>query len=564
MDRNESILLSGQSSTGQRNISTTSEADSSPVEPSILHLKEILSLSDTNDSEVNSTDSSSYQSSSSEEARMEKYKRKLFMYRAMLDEKQAEHNPESTKMKKPKNSPSDIYSHQMLQHNSIKIIENSFQRAMDEANMQGYAYGIILKDGSVISRSSPSLCRWWAETVRFQQNGPAAIDRYYVANELFDPNKDTDTPRRTYNKLMALSDATLGSLLSTLMNRCNPPQRKFPLDMKVPPPWWPTGDELWWDQITIEKDQGPPPYKKPHDLRKMWKAAVVIAIIKHMAPAFDKLAHMVRQSKNLQGRMSVREMQAWNYVLKEEVKIYSREHPDVPLSNFLGSFPTHVSVLSNSSKSSCSHDEAEGFQSQHIQQPMVPQKQVPSLTPSQQQQQQQHVSSMLNFPTERRMMRYTCDHPRCLHNDKKFGFPSEELRDQHLNFCGFRNSMGQFGTPFELPAFPIRTMYQDTMSPQFTQLPQARSTPFQQIAPPPFQPQMVPQSPTAAYEDITAAFSEMGPLQQESSFDSSGIPDYYYPEILNESQDIGSLQSAFFGNGFFNGEGRGDNIGLFI
>jgi hypothetical protein len=56
----------------------------------------------------------------------------------------------------------------------------------------------------------------------------------------------------------------------------------------------------------------------------------------------------------------------------------------------------------------------------------------------------------------------------------------------------------------------------------------------------------------------------MGPLQQESSFDSSGIPDYYYPEILNESQDIGSLQSAFFGNGFFNGEGRGGNIGLFI
>ncbi|CAM8958011.1 unnamed protein product [Rhodiola kirilowii] len=27
----------------------------------------------------------------------------------------------------------------------------------------------------------------------------------------------------------------------------------------------------WWPQLGLPKDQGPPPYKKPHDLKKAWK-----------------------------------------------------------------------------------------------------------------------------------------------------------------------------------------------------------------------------------------------------------------------------------------------------
>ncbi|KAF2322415.1 hypothetical protein GH714_016269 [Hevea brasiliensis] len=55
------------------------------------------------------------------------------------------------------------------------------------------------------------------------------------------------------------------------MQHCDPPQRRFPLEKGVPPPWWPTGNEEWWPQLGLPKDQGPPPYKKPHDLKKAWK-----------------------------------------------------------------------------------------------------------------------------------------------------------------------------------------------------------------------------------------------------------------------------------------------------
>lgn len=558
MDKNKTILLSGQSSTSRRNIPAISEADSSPVETSTFQLEAILSSSETyDDCEVDSTDaSSSYESSSSEEAMVEKFKRKLSMYQAMLDKKQAEQKPESAKKKKAENRPDDIYSRQLVLNHSINIIENSFQRAMDEAKLQGYAYGIILEDGSVISRSSPSLHKWWEETVRFEQNGPAAVDRYYTDNQLnFEQNKDTETPRQTYDILMELSDATLGSVLSALMNRCDPPQRKFPFEKKALPPWWPTGNEPWWDQITIEKDQELPPYKKPHDLRKIWKAAVVIAIIKHMAPAFGKLARVVKQSKNLQGRMTVREMHAWNYVLKKEAKMYSRDHPDVPVSDLLGLLLNQGSVLSDSSNSNGMHDEVEGFPSQLLELSIVTQQQEPSVPPppqQQQQQQQQHqVASMLSLPTELRMLCYTCDHPRCLHHDNQFGFRTAELRDQHLNSCGFRNAGDQFRTPDEFPIFPTSTLYQ------------APSSSSQQMAPLPFQPPMVLQPPSVTvYQEVAGAFSEMGPLQQTWSFNNAGVPGY--PAIPNDGQDMGHFPSAILGHGFFNGEGNGGNAGLFM
>ncbi|ESR59220.1 hypothetical protein CICLE_v10017431mg [Citrus x clementina] len=44
--------------------------------------------------------------------------------------------------------------------------------------------------------------------------------------------------------LQDLEDANLGSLLS-LMQHCDTPQRKYPLEKGVPPPWWPTGNEDW-------------------------------------------------------------------------------------------------------------------------------------------------------------------------------------------------------------------------------------------------------------------------------------------------------------------------------
>ncbi|RAL43148.1 hypothetical protein DM860_009930 [Cuscuta australis] len=84
------------------------------------------------------------------------------------------------------------------------------------------------------------------------------------------------------------------------MQHCDPPQRRFPLEKGVPPPWWPTGDEEWWHQLGIPMEQrGPPPYKKPHDLKKAWKVGVLTAVIKHMSHDITKIRKLVRQSNSI-------------------------------------------------------------------------------------------------------------------------------------------------------------------------------------------------------------------------------------------------------------------------
>ncbi|KAF3337454.1 Protein ETHYLENE INSENSITIVE 3 [Carex littledalei] len=589
MDKGKGIMLPGQSSTSQRNTPATSEADLSPVDPYNLQPEVPLLSSESYSSEsdsTNSTDStSSDESSFSGEPMMEKFKRKLSMYTEMFDKTQAEEEPESTKKKKADNPLDDTYSRQMLLSKSVSIIENSFERAIEEAHLQGYVYGIILENNNVLAGASPSLRKWWDEVVRFEQNGRAAVERYYMENKrFFDQQNNTETPRKNYDILMELSDATLASVLSALMNRCDPPQRKFPLEKKVAPPWWPTGNESWWDQITIENDQGQPPYRKPHDLRKMWKAAVVIAIIKHMAPAFSKLERVVKQSKNLQDRMSVREMHAWNYVLIEEAKMYSREHPDADLSDFLRPLQNQGYILSENSNPSSPHDGRDGFQPQLLQLPPPQQQQQQQmafqlpppqqqqqqqmafqLPPPQQQQQQQmafqlpppqqqqqmafqlppphqqqqqQMVPMLSIPNEQRMMRYTCDHPRCLHHDSVFGFSTMELRDQHQRSCGFRNTMGQFGPPPPPTPFPSSNQYQGIMPPQqFTPFPQATHTPFQQRAPhTPFQ-QMAPHTPFQQMAPHTP-FQQMAPhtpFQQRAPhtpFHQMAPPPFQQPMVL--------------------------------
>ncbi|KAJ0445020.1 putative transcription factor EIL family [Helianthus annuus] len=109
------------------------------------------------------------------------------------------------------------------------------------------------------------------------------------------------------------------------MQHCNPPQRRFPLKKGVLPPWWPTGNEEWWPQLGLQKDQaGPPPFKKPHDLKKAWKVGVLTAVIKHMFPDMAKIRKLVRQSKCLQDKMTAKESATWLAVINQE-KALARE-----------------------------------------------------------------------------------------------------------------------------------------------------------------------------------------------------------------------------------------------
>ncbi|KAK4721866.1 hypothetical protein R3W88_012099 [Solanum pinnatisectum] len=188
-------------------------------------------------------------------------------------------------------------------------------KIMEICKGQGFVYGIVPEKGKPVTGSSDSLREWWKDKVRFEKNAPNAIATFLPKlveeNVLLDPNSCMDL-------LNDFQDTTLGSLLSSLMQHCIPPQRRFPLDKGLAPPWWPTGKELWWGDQGFSREQGPPPYKKPHDLKKAWKVSVLAGIIKHMSVNFDKMRRLVKQSKSLQNKMTAKETATWSKVVNQE------------------------------------------------------------------------------------------------------------------------------------------------------------------------------------------------------------------------------------------------------
>lgn len=196
-------------------------------------------------------------------------------------------------------------------------------KMMEVCKAQGFVYGIVNEKGNPITGSSDSLRQWWKETVRFDQNAPIALADFLP---LIMKEGELD-PVSCMHLLLELQDTTLGSLLSALMQHCMPPQRQFPLDKGLAPPWWPTGKELWWGEQGSAQEHGPPPYRKPHDLKKAWKVSVLTAIIKHMAPDFSRMRRIVNHSKNLQDKMSARETNTWSKIVNQEeaVKQFSEK-----------------------------------------------------------------------------------------------------------------------------------------------------------------------------------------------------------------------------------------------
>jgi len=182
-------------------------------------------------------------------------------------------------------------------------------------------YGIIPDKGKPVSGASDNIRAWWKEKVKFEKNGPAAIEKYESENLVSADAQGGGI--KNQHSLMDLQDATLGSLLSSLMQHCNPPQRKYPLEKGTPPPWWPSGKEEWWIALGLPSGQMPP-YKKPHDLKKVWKVGVLTGVIKHMSPNFDKIRNQVRKSKCLQDKMTAKESLIWLGVLQREERLVHR------------------------------------------------------------------------------------------------------------------------------------------------------------------------------------------------------------------------------------------------
>lgn len=200
-------------------------------------------------------------------------------------------------------------------------------KLMEVCKARGFVYGIIPEKGKPVSGASDNIRAWWKEKVKFDKNGPAAIAKY-EAECLAKVEGAGNQNGSSQNVLQDLQDATLGSLLSSLMQHCDPPQRKYPLEKGVPPPWWPSGNEEWWIRLGLPKGQTPP-YKKPHDLKKMWKVGVLTAVIKHMSPDIAKIRRLVRQSKCLQDKMTAKESLIWLSVLSREEALVQQPSSDI-------------------------------------------------------------------------------------------------------------------------------------------------------------------------------------------------------------------------------------------
>lgn len=333
-------------------------------------------------------------------------------------------------------------------------------KMMEVCKAQGFVYGIIPEKGKPVSGASDNLRAWWKEKVRFDRNGPAAIAKYQADHAIPGVDEDCNSMASTPHTLQELQDTTLGSLLSALMQHCDPPQRRFPLEKGVAPPWWPTGSEDWWPQLGMPKDQGPPPYKKPHDLKKAWKVSVLTAVIKHMSPDIAKIRKLVRQSKCLQDKMTAKESATWLAIINQEETLSRRLHPEsctqLTSGGGSGSFSMNES----------SEYDVEGVEDDHVEvlecKPRditmfnsgmgATERSLVHPTPSSikgEISNMDFIRKRKPFDEPEMVMEhkiYTCEYPRCPYNDYRLGFLDRTSRSNHQASCPYRTVASQGST----------------------------------------------------------------------------------------------------------------------
>ena len=335
-------------------------------------------------------------------------------------------------------------------------------KMMEVCKAQGFVYGIIPEKGKPVTGASDNLREWWKDKVRFDRNGPAAIAKYQADNAIPGKNDGCNPIGPTPHTLQELQDTTLGSLLSALMQHCDPPQRRFPLEKGVCPPWWPTGNEEWWPQIGLPKDQGPPPYKKPHDLKKAWKVGVLTAVIKHMSPDIAKICKLVRQSKCLQDKMTAKESATWLAIINQEEDLARELYPDycpsLTTSGGSGSmvindcneydveggddepnFDVEDRKPENLHASNLGMDRMRGRLP--VQQPSFPIK--GEVVTNFDFIRKRKISGDFNMIMDQKI--YTCEQPQCPYSETRHGFADRNSRDNHQLSCPYRGAASDYG-----------------------------------------------------------------------------------------------------------------------
>ncbi|CAL9053630.1 unnamed protein product [Musa banksii] len=296
-------------------------------------------------------------------------------------------------------------------------------RLTDACNVQGFVYGLVLEKGKLLTGASSGLKDWWQDKVQFDKNGPLALQKHQIENSIASSSAESSSLTSVHKTLLELQDTTLGSLLSSLIRYCDPPQRKYPLELGIPPTWWPSGREDWWPEMGFPEDLEPPPYRKPHDLRKAWKSCALIAVIKHMAPNFDKMRRIIRYSKCLQEKMTAKESLLWNAVLDQEKRLHATAPIDAPAVHKIV-IDAHSSPVNEEVVVGSPHDEQMAVD--------VTRKRVSEDEPS--------MAQRI----------FTCDFPQCLHHDYRYGFPDQNSRIRHQFSCLHREGTAQIVDDNEL------------------------------------------------------------------------------------------------------------------
>jgi ethylene-insensitive protein 3 len=281
-------------------------------------------------------------------------------------------------------------------------------KIMTTCKAQGFVYGIIPEKGKPVTGSSESLREWWKQQVKFSQNAPLQVSKYLPIFEKNEQELELLDPISSYmNLLYDLQDTTLGSLLSALMQHCAPPQRRFPLERGLAPPWWPNGTEQWWGQQgLLAQKQGPPPYKKPHDLKKAWKVSVLAAIIKHLSPDVDKVRRLVTQSKTLQDKMTAKDSATWSKVMNQEQALVHLTEKCLKISEEGESSSTSKHVLNQLEE--CGSNEKRKF----------------------------------DFDVDFDKLLYSCQYAECPQSELCMGFSDKNSRVNHESLCSYRTEQG--------------------------------------------------------------------------------------------------------------------------
>jgi ethylene-insensitive protein 3 len=322
-------------------------------------------------------------------------------------------------------------------------------KMMEVCKAQGFVYGIIPENGKPVTGASDNLREWWKDKVRFDRNGPAAIAKYQDENSIGGKKEGCTSLGPITHTLQELQDTTLGSLLSALMQHCDPPQRRFPLEKGVSPPWWPNGNEQWWPQLGLPNDQSAPPYKKPHDLKKAWKVGVLTAVIKHISPDIAKIRKLVRQSKCLQDKMTAKESATWLAIVNQEESLARQLYPD--------SCPSLLPSGGSLIISDCSEYDVVGTEddtsfdvqefkpepfgsSTSVMREVLPIRQFPYPNPIKGDNVDFILKRKPSSDLQMAKVLYTCEFVHCPYSKLRLGFDDRISRDNHQLTCPYRTS----------------------------------------------------------------------------------------------------------------------------